>query len=95
MKLQPETDSAFAELNAVLESMIERLEDGSGLYCCKTCGKTSTSKSKSVRHAEVHMDVVHSCIMCNKPFKTRNALSIHYTRYHGGEIISPWTVKDK
>jgi len=41
------------------------------------------------------MDVVHSCIVCNKQLKTRNALSIHYARYHGGEIISPWTVKDK
>ena len=83
----------FADLNAVLESMIGRLESGS--YICNTCGKTSTSKSKSMRHAEVHMNVAHHCMICQKQLKTRNALAIHYSRYHEGEVLSPWTTTDK
>ena len=85
----------FSELNDLLESMIEKCEDGSGMYRCKTCGKMSSSRSKSRRHAEVHIDAEHHCIVCGKEFKTRNALSIHYTRYHGSEVASPWTTMSK
>ena len=35
--------------------------------------------------------MTHSCIVCAKNFKTRNALSTHYTRYHANDVLSPWT----
>ena len=78
------------ELNAVLESMVERA--GLGKWRCKSCG-LENDKYKIKRHAEVHLDVTHTCIVCGKNFKTRNALSTHYTRYHGSDVSSPWSNK--
>ena len=79
------------ELNAVVEAMIQKVEDGS--YECITCGKRMVNKTKMKRHSEVHLDMAHSCIVCGKIFKTRNALATHYTRNHGSEVVSPWTMK--
>ena len=52
-------------------------------------------RAKMRRHAEVHLNMNHPCIACGKNFKTRNALSIHYTRYHGQEVESPWTNREQ
>ena len=49
--------SLIIDLNALLESMIARVEDGGPLkYQCQTCGKTMTDRSNMKRHAEVHLD---------------------------------------
>ena len=76
----------------MLDSLFRR-SDGVGLaqYECLTCAKTMQDKTKMRRHVEVHMDMTHNCIVCQKIFKTRNALSTHYTRQHGEEVVSPWT----
>jgi len=80
------------DLNAILESMISRCEGEERLkYMCNTCGKTMTDKTKMKRHAEVHIDALHSCVMCHKQFQTRNALAIHTSRYHSGAVASPWS----
>ena len=81
-----------SDLNSVLDGMIAKCTvEGQGKYMCQTCGKTMDNRAKMKRHAEVHLDMSHSCIVCHKQFKTRNALSTHYTRYHGEEVVSPWT----
>ena len=81
------------ELNAVVESMIQR--EGGGRYSCLECGKNMADKSKIKRHAEVHLDMSHPCIVCEKVFKTRNVLATHYTRDHPKQVSSPWTMQWK
>ena len=78
------------DLNAALEAMIQK--EGGGGYSCLECGKHMVSKSKTKRHAEVHLNMAHPCIVCQKVFKTRNVLATHYTREHPNEVISPWTM---
>ena len=81
-------ESSILDLNSTLESMVERSEEGK--WRCTVCG-LENDKYKVKRHAEVHLDLTHSCIVCAKNFKTRNALSTHYTRYHANDVVSPWT----
>ena len=81
-------ESSLLDLNSTLESMVER--GSQGKWRCTVCG-LENDKYKVRRHAEVHLDVSHSCIVCAKSFKTRNALSTHYTRYHANDVVSPWT----
>ena len=81
-------ESSILDLNSTLESMVERSEQGK--WRCTVCG-LENDKYKVKRHAEVHLDLTHSCIVCAKNFKTRNALSTHYTRYHTNDVVSPWT----
>ena len=79
------------DLNTLLESMIARVEDGGPLkYQCHTCGKTMSDRTKIKRHAEVHLDLTHNCIVCQKQFKTRNSLSVHYSLAHKNQVLSPW-----
>ena len=78
------------DLNAALEAMIQK--EGGGRYSCLECGKNMADKSKIKRHAENHLNMAHPCIVCQKVFKTRNALAHHYTREHPNEVISPWTM---
>ena len=79
------------DLNAVVESMIRKSDNESGKYICLHCGKTCSEKSKAKRHAEIHLDMSHPCIVCGKNFKTRNTLGHHYTQQHPNEVLSPWT----
>ena len=78
------------DLNAALEAMVQK--EGGGRYSCLECGKNMADKSKIKRHAENHLNMVHPCIVCQKVFKTRNALAHHYSREHPKEVISPWTM---
>ena len=79
------------ELNTVVESMIQR--EGGGRYSCLECGKNMADKSKIKRHAEIHLDMTHPCIVCEKIFRTRNVLATHYTREHPKQVSSPWTMQ--
>ena len=78
----------FLEFNLALETMIGRVEEEGGTfkYVCNNCGKTMPKKDKMRRHVEVHLDVTHPCAMCDKTFKTRNALSHHYSGVHGQNV---------
>ena len=78
------------DLNAALEAMIQK--EGGGRYSCLECGKNMADKSKIKRHAEIHLNMAHPCIVCQKVFKTRNVLATHYTREHPNEVSSPWTM---
>ena len=78
------------DLNAALEAMIQK--EGDGRYSCLQCGKTAADKYKIKRHAEIHLDMTHPCIVCQKMCKTRSALAMHYKREHPNEVISRWTL---
>lgn len=66
--------------------MVERCSVELGVYVCKSCGKRMANKTKIKRHAEVHLDLSHPCSVCGKQFKTRNALSQHYSSIHGQTV---------
>ena len=76
------------DFNEILETMIERCADEGlqSVYMCKSCGKRMANKTKIKRHAEVHLDMNHKCTFCYKSFKTRNALSQHYSTSHGQTV---------
>ena len=63
------------DLNAALEAMVQK--EGGGRYSCLECGKNMSDKSKIKRHAEVHLDMTHPCIVCQKVFRTRFVLATH------------------
>ena len=87
----PFSDFVFLDLNAVVDAMVEKVQDGT--FMCLTCHKTFSSRTDGKRHAEVHLNVSHICIACQKVCKTRSALAVHYTRYHPDEVASPWAMK--
>merc|ERR1719186_872648 len=71
------------ELDLQIEQMMEKIE---GLWHCKVCGKTVTSKNKT--HLKDHMEsqhiegVSHICHLCNKIWSTRKALRDHVRDHH-------------
>ena len=86
------SDTLFtADLNALVDEMISRGHDGK--FLCLSCDKAFLGKQAAERHAEIHLNMTHLCIVCQRTFKTRNALATHYTRQHPDEVVSPWTMK--
>jgi hypothetical protein len=71
--------------------MIQKSQDGK--YWCLNCNKSFSERKAAKRHAEIHLNVAHHCIVCQRVFKTRNGLATHYTRYHPDEVASPWSMK--
>ena len=82
------------DFNNLLESMIERVnEEEVGMrFKCKSCEKRTANKQAIMRHAETHLDMVHSCNLCGRQSKTRVGLAQHYARFHGDLVQSPWTM---
>ena len=78
------------DFSSLLESMIQRGLNGS--FECTSCGKTSGDRKSMRRHVETHLDVRHSCQLCDKVSKTRVGLAQHYSKYHGSEVVSPWAM---
>ena len=82
-----ETD---VDINALIKHMVGRIEMGK--YVCHTCRKQFPTKQSVERHAEVHLGLSQNCVVCDKIFNTRNSLATHYTKRHGGELASPWSM---
>ena len=82
------TDIALSRIQLGFGDHDMRVEEEGGTfkYVCNNCGKTMPKKDKMRRHVEVHLDVTHPCAMCDKTFKTRNALSHHYSGVHGQNV---------
>ena len=81
---------SILDVNAVIETMIGR--DPVGKHECLSCGKIFDTKQRVKRHAELHLDMKVPCSICNKTFKTRNALSQHYDTAHKDQIVAPWSM---
>ena len=74
----------YADLDEVLNSMMERLIDST--WRCLNCTKVMANSTLMRRHCEIHLDCSHTCNICGKKAKTRNALEIHKRRYHGNGV---------
>ena len=79
------------DINALIKPMVGRIEMGK--HVCLTCRKKFPTKQSVERHAEVHLGLSQQCVVCDKIFNTRNTLATHYTKQHGGELASPWSMK--
>jgi len=85
------------DLNSLCDSMIAKYEnEGQSAakyrYMCNPCGKVITSKKDMRRHVETHLDISHPCSVCQRTFKTRSSLALHYSLYHKNEVNSPWSM---
>ena len=76
-----------SDLNSLCDSMIAKYEnEGQSAakyrYMCTSCGKVIISKKDMRRHVETHLDISHPCSVCQRTFKTRSSLALHYSLYH-------------
>lgn len=71
-----------------IASMMEttRGTSGNSLYGCIVCGKSfGHEKTNCQNHIEakhLQMRWRYRCQLCGKPFKTKNSLAAHKSRYH-------------
>ena len=90
-KIYLDFNISVLDINAVVETMISRNYEGQ--WECSTCGKEFKTKQMAQRHAEIHLNITHQCIVCQKGFKTRNSLSVHYSQTHKNQVDSPWSMQ--
>ena len=67
---------------AAVDDLVEQTENG---WSCKACGWTSkTMQTSPIRkHAELHIEgLSFDCLLCDKSFRSRNALNTHKSRHH-------------
>ena len=67
---------------AAVDDLVEQTENG---WSCKACGWTSkTTQTSPIRkHAELHIEgLSFECQLCDKSFRSRNALHTHKSRRH-------------
>ena len=71
----------IAEVDAKIMEHILKNNDGS--YSCGMCGKNAGKISHIKNHVETHMEgLSFPCQSCDKTFRSRNALSLHKSKYH-------------
>ena len=76
-------------INEQIYQYLEECSDGS--FKCTFCGKTSNGNSKKstqkyniISHIETHIEggISYSCPLCNKTFRSKNALACHKYSSH-------------
>ena len=71
----------MSELEEQIEQHIIRNTDRT--FSCKFCGKNSERKDNLKNHIETHLEgLSFNCPMCEKTFRSRNALALHMSRKH-------------
>ena len=82
----------FEELEKQLKSMMEKSQnkvaDGSQIaYRCKVCGKEGFSTQIKDHIEANHIEgIVIPCNLCDKTFRSRNALKLHTRSYHSKSL---------
>jgi len=73
-----------AEVDQKARELMELVEPESGpkLWKCIECGFSNRLKYTVITHCEVHLDVQHTCHICDSTCRTRNALRTHMYRKH-------------
>ena len=69
------------DLDLLIKSKIDRRDN---VYACTECDYTTPYPDTCRNHVEArHLSTSgYTCQICNKFCSTRNAMKIHYTRYH-------------
>ena len=72
----------ITEVESTVTQYIEKCADGGNK--CTLCGKVEKRYLSHLKnHIETHLEgLSFPCQLCGKTFRSRNALSIHKTRYH-------------
>jgi len=68
----------------MLEDQIEK-DHITGLFVCKTCGKSNKHKGNIKSHVEaIHFagHFIYTCRVCGKTFNGKNSLSTHMSVNH-------------
>jgi len=81
-------ETSTSQMKRLKEEVSKRLEKiigagGERLWKCTECGKEMASKQKIEYHVDTHLEgFTHHCKICEKPYKTRGALSVHMSLTH-------------
>ena len=69
----------------IKQNIVKNLD---GTYSCHICGKNSGRKTTHIRnHIETHLEgLCFNCPMCEKTFRSRNALAKHKTAEHRNNL---------
>ena len=71
------------DLEAKIESMIEKIRDGDKKFKCYVCGRTDKKNVHMKRHVETHIEgVSHVCNLCGKSSRSTTDLIDHHTTCH-------------
>ena len=73
--------SNVAEFEEKFAELVEKKEGG--CYLCTVCKKEMNVKRDMKRHLETHLSgLSYECLLCNKSFRSSNALRHHDDRFH-------------
>ena len=84
------SSNEFQSIDELDRKIKEQLfKNDQGKYECRVCGKVLRDLTDSKRHAEVHIEgLSFPCQACEKTFRSRNSLRVHYSRKCNGTHIS-------
>jgi hypothetical protein len=82
------TQTDYAELDATVDSMLEK--NSNGKWTCNVCGKidTSNNSKNSKQNMKTHIEgkhiegVSHPCSQCGKSFRSRDSFRVHIGKFH-------------
>ena len=71
----------------ILEFMTTQVEKDGDFLKCKACAYNNKNNTNNMkRHVEIHIEGLEfKCKFCQKPFKTRNSMSVHVSLKHRDE----------
>lgn len=72
----------------MVSGMITEVYEGSAgkMFKCVVCSKLSKLKHHIKNHVEIHVaGLSYTCSYCGKPFKSKNSLTSHVSRWHRQE----------
>ena len=86
-KMDVASNISKGELNAKIQSMMEKVEDIENVWRCNVCGKETRGKAVARdnmhRHIETHLEgLSYPCNLCGKVSRSSNGLQKHISREH-------------
>ena len=81
LKLDDNEGLDACDINAEVDKRMLQNYNGSG-YTCAVCGKIMVKRSHMIQHIETHLDLLHTCDICQRQYKSRNSLCVHKSTAH-------------
>ena len=70
----------MTELDEKIQQLMEKID---GIFHCKACNYSSRNRTHVKEHVERHIEgLSYPCQFCDKTFRSRNSLRVHYHSYH-------------